>query len=1427
MLKLKWTVAMLLIAFLMFSPLVTLPVWSSYTSKLYPTQDSWVEAEYPNDNHGYDTSLRVKSDSRTRRSYLKFDLSSVPNGKTITSVKLYLYCTYADANPSVQVYVHETDDSWDEASVTWNNAPAVGSLITSIPVGGTGQYYCWDVTPYGQTQYSGDKILSVVVKLLLDDPTQNNPNLARYFASKENTGTSQDPYLEVIYDNTPPTASFAYSPTYPVDNDTVTFDASASYDPDGSITTYRWDFGDGNTTTVTTPVIDHVYLMYGNYTVTVTVTDNDGLTDSETQIVEVVDPAILRVSLPEGVYVKQNTGDPWIDEGWLLNRTGNSWSFTLKISDTSNCLQSDDTHLIVALNNASYSNLQSLTINGTSIPKAAFQYGKPKPYGTKYWPNGCVYPAWFNDTYINVGTILPKGYVILTVTVTFSNAANARMHFDAYGHICFPTSWSQVTWSPNSEDSTVLYQAGPLPISVTINPTSATIDLGQQIMFTSTVSGGTTPYTYHWYLNGALVGTNSSSWTFIPSSTGTYQVYLNVTDNAGKEAKSNVAPVTVNSALSVSIQPASSVTTIGGSVFFTSSVSGGTTPYSYQWYVDDVVVSGANSANWTFTPSSTGFYQVSLKVTDAASAAKLSNDGNVTVNPKTYTLTITTTTGGTTTPVPGTYTYNEGTNVQVTATPDANYKLAYWELNGNNVGSTNPITITMNASYTLKAYFALITYTLTITATSGGTTNPAPGTYTYSSGQYANVQANPSANYFFDHWVLDGSNNGSTNPISVYMNKNHTLQAVFSLINCSLTITASAGGTTSPAPSTYIYANGSSVQVTALPAVNYKFVKWQLNGSDSGSSNPYTIVMDANYTLYAVFQQLTYRLTIVSSTGGSTTPGPGIYVYVNGTLASVTATPDAEYVLDYWLLDGNKAGSANPFTVLMMDDHALQPVFTKINYTLTISTTTGGTTSPVPGTYTYPSGSYASVTALPSANYFLDYWLLDGSNAGSTNPASILMNKDHSLKAVFSLINYTLTITTSTGGSTNPASGTYTYVNGTNVSVTAVPDTYYVLDYWLLDGSKAGSANPINVLMTSNHNLQPIFAHINYTLTVSSTTGGTTNPVSGTHTYSAGVTVGVTATPSAGYRFDHWVLDGSNNGTNPISVFMDKDHNLQAVFVETHTLIILVSEGGTTNPAPGTYNYDNPTDVTVTAIPNANYRFDHWVYDNVNNGSANPITVHVGSGHTLQAVFTLITYTLTIQTTTGGTTSPVPGTYTYTVGTNVQVTATPSAGYVFDVWQLNGVNKTSTLSYTVLMDQDYTLKALFKSTPPPPTFSVSIIPTFTTILKGNPVTFTPTINGGTSPYSYQWYLNGNPVSGATGSSWTFTPASSGTYHVYLKVTDSGSHVAISNEATVDVPGEGGYSVSLVKLTPASQVAAYTALLAFFGAALSLTKRKRK
>jgi len=81
-------------------------------------------------------------------------------------------------------------------------------------------------------------------------------------------------------ENQPPIANFTYSPEKPVVNQSVTFDASSSYDPDGNITKYKWDFGDGNITEVEEPVITHTYSISGNYTVKLTVTDDKGVKSS-------------------------------------------------------------------------------------------------------------------------------------------------------------------------------------------------------------------------------------------------------------------------------------------------------------------------------------------------------------------------------------------------------------------------------------------------------------------------------------------------------------------------------------------------------------------------------------------------------------------------------------------------------------------------------------------------------------------------------------------------------------------------------------------------------------------------------------------------------------------------------------------------------------------------------------------------------------------------------------------------------------------------------------------------------------------------------------------------------------------------------------------------------------------------------------------
>ncbi len=88
--------------------------------------------------------------------------------------------------------------------------------------------------------------------------------------------------------NSPPVARIAAVPLSGSSPLSVSFDAGGSYDPDGSIMAYRWDFGDGTTGSGVTT--DHTFISASTriYTVVLTVTDDDGATSSCEQSIEVI-----------------------------------------------------------------------------------------------------------------------------------------------------------------------------------------------------------------------------------------------------------------------------------------------------------------------------------------------------------------------------------------------------------------------------------------------------------------------------------------------------------------------------------------------------------------------------------------------------------------------------------------------------------------------------------------------------------------------------------------------------------------------------------------------------------------------------------------------------------------------------------------------------------------------------------------------------------------------------------------------------------------------------------------------------------------------------------------------------------------------------------------------------------------------------------
>jgi len=126
-----------------------------------------------------------------------------------------------------------------------------------------------------------------------------------------------------------PVASFSNYPEVVYTDEIVTFNASTSYDPDGEIVEYFWDFGDE--TNATGPIVTHPYLEDGEYFVKLSVYDDSSLTGSKTTTKEVKNRspiAVLLESTPSEIDVDQKVSldatESYDPDGSIVSYT---WGF--------------------------------------------------------------------------------------------------------------------------------------------------------------------------------------------------------------------------------------------------------------------------------------------------------------------------------------------------------------------------------------------------------------------------------------------------------------------------------------------------------------------------------------------------------------------------------------------------------------------------------------------------------------------------------------------------------------------------------------------------------------------------------------------------------------------------------------------------------------------------------------------------------------------------------------------------------------------------------------------------------------------------------------------------------------------------------------------------------------------------------------------
>lgn len=138
--------------------------------------------------------------------------------------------------------------------------------------------------------------------------------------------------------NQPPVASFTATPHAGFVPLEVAFDASASADPDGSITSYAWDFGDG--ATASGAQVTHTYTEAGHYTATLTVTDDEGATASHSyavtaqpklNVAPVAEISATALSGLPGLTVTFDASGSYDPDGSILSyewHIGGRWDYT-------------------------------------------------------------------------------------------------------------------------------------------------------------------------------------------------------------------------------------------------------------------------------------------------------------------------------------------------------------------------------------------------------------------------------------------------------------------------------------------------------------------------------------------------------------------------------------------------------------------------------------------------------------------------------------------------------------------------------------------------------------------------------------------------------------------------------------------------------------------------------------------------------------------------------------------------------------------------------------------------------------------------------------------------------------------------------------------------------------------------------------------
>jgi hypothetical protein len=632
----------------------------------------------------------------------------------------------------------------------------------------------------------------------------------------------------------------------------------------------------------------------------------------------------------------------------------------------------------------------------------------------------------------------------------------------------------------------------------------------------------------------------------------------------------------------------------------------------------------------------------------------------------------------------GSVAVNYGGNQTFTVAPTTGCHIDSLVVDGANQGVLSSYAFSnVTANHAISAYFSIDRFTLTASASAGGSISPSGSVFVDFGGNQS-FTITPTTGHHIDSVVVDGVNQGAVGTYAFSsVTENHTIAVHFSIDQFTLTASASAGGSISPSGSVSVD-YGSSQSFTVTPATGHHVDSVLVDGVNQGAIGSYAFSnVTANHVIAAYFSIDRYIINASASAGGSISPSGAVSVDHGGS-QGFTVAPATGYHSDSVVVDGINIGTPPGYTFTNVTSHHVISAWFSTNvYTIAASAGPHGSITPS-GSVPAPHGSDRSFVITPDPGYHVDSVLVDGGMAGTgLEYAFTNITSPHTIRALFAVDSHAITATSGPHGAIAP-SGTIQVPHGGTQTFLVTPETGCHVDSILVDGSFAGAPGSYTFTNVAGpHSIHAVCSLNRYTITTAASPNGSIIPA-GPVTVVHGSTRTFTFAPSTGYHVDSVLIDGVNVGVIDAYTFNDitADHSVAAYFSLTMLTITadagpngtMVPSGIVAIPYGGTRRF--------VVTPGAGYHVEDLVVDGTPTDSTTGYTfAGVTADHIITATFAIDRFTILASAGPHGAISPA-GLDTLDYGEDRTYVITPESGYeVLDV-TVDGVPQGPLGSYT-------------------------------------------------------------------------------------------------------------------------------------------------